>query len=496
LTKPRVTPQSSPVSPEPRAVAETRRPALLRFFATGPDAPPLQDPAKIDDLYLRSRRSILVAILFGYGFMYTCRLGINVVKADLIDSGVFTTKELGQIGSGLFYGYAFGRLVNGFLADHANLRRFFATGVLLSALANLVMGSTAHLWLWTLLWGLNGWFQGFGAVSSIVTISRWFGSHERGRVYGIFSASHSLGEGLTFVGTASLVTLWAHYANLLGPAWRAGFLGPGVFCLFVAVGIYLLMRDRPQTLGLPAITDWQRQRQSAPMETGPGEPACSSTASDHHHGRTSLRDQLEILKMPALWIVCLASATMYVTRYGLISWGMLYLQKERGYSVTESSGFIALNTAAGIGGCIAYGFISDLLFKARRPPVTLLFGIVEVLSLLVLFYGPANQPFILAGAFIVYGFTLSGLLAVLGGLFAVDIVPKKAAGAAVGLTGVFSYLFTGLQEYISAYLLHRGETVVNGVHHFDFSAAAIFWIGSSVVSMLLAASLWRTKVRD
>ncbi len=473
------TPVLTPPGIEPPVSWKSFNP--FRFFVTGPDAPRLADQAEIDATYRQCRHSILVSILFGYGFLYTCKLGFSVVKPNLIDGGVFTTAQLGVIGSGFMYVYGFGRLFNGFLADHANLRKFFAVGVLLSAVTNLVMASSTIFWLWVLLWGMNGLFQGFGAPSCIVSIARWFGGHERGRAYGVWSASHSIGEGLTFVGTASLVVLWARHADVLGPAWRAGFIGPGIFCLFVAVGVLLLMRDRPQTLGLPSIAEWQGYEETPTKSTG---------------GAISFREQLGVLRYPALWVVCLASATMYMTRYGLISWGMLYLEKARGFSPTSAGLLIGANTAAGLGGCIAYGFISDLLFKARRPPVTFLFGLVEVIALIVMFYTPVGHPIILGIAFVVYGFTLSGLLAVLGGLFAVDIVPKKAAGAAIGMTGVFSYLAAGLQERISAFLLHRGESVVNGVHHFNFHAAIIFWIGASVVSMLLAASLWWTKVRE
>ena len=31
---------------------------------------------------------------------------------------------------------------------------------------------------------------------------------------------------------------------------------------------------------------------------------------------------------------------------------------------------------------------------------------------------------------------------------------------------------------------------------YDFDAAITFWIGASILSMLLAASLWNTKIRD
>jgi MFS transporter, OPA family, sugar phosphate sensor protein UhpC len=61
-----------------------------------------------------------------------------------------------MIGSAFFYTYAFGRLTNGFLADHANIKRFYPAGLLISAIINLLMGWTALFWFWIILWGLNG----------------------------------------------------------------------------------------------------------------------------------------------------------------------------------------------------------------------------------------------------------------------------------------------------------------------------------------------------
>jgi OPA family sugar phosphate sensor protein UhpC-like MFS transporter len=164
--------------------------------------------------------------------------------------------------------------------------------------------------------------------------------------------------------------------------------------------------------------------------------------------------------------------------------------------LVEAGGILGLNTLAGILGCIAYGFISDNLFRARRPPVTLVFGIVEILSLFVIFFSPPGHPVLLTCAFVVYGFTLSGLLAAIGGLFAIDIVPKKAAGAVMGFIGVFSYVGAGIQDQISGLLIEQGTTILESVRHYDFSAAVAYWIGSSVVSMILAATLWRVKVTD
>jgi MFS transporter, OPA family, sugar phosphate sensor protein UhpC len=135
------------------------------------------------------------------------------------------------------------------------------------------------------------------------------------------------------------------------------------------------------------------------------------------------------------------------------------------------------------------------VFKARRPPCNLLFGVVELIGLVLIFHGPQSTVVVVAGM-VLFGVGLTGLVTSLGGLFATDICPKRVAGAAMGLIGVFSYIGAGIQEKASGMLIERGMTMVNGVRHYDFSDAITLWIGASVVSLALAATLWRTKVRD
>ena len=446
----------------------------FRLLATGADRPLLEDQREIDRLYRRNRLRIMLAITIGYGIVYTCRLALSVVKKPLIDGGIFTADELGMIGSALFYTYAFGKLTNGFLADHANLKLFFALGVLGSALLNLGMGLSTVLLVSVVLWGLNGWFQGFGAPSGAVAMASWFSNSERGRIYGIWSTAHAIGEGLTFIGVAAVVSVWG---------WRAGFWAPGLLCIAVAFGLYLLMQDRPQTLGLPSVADWKNDHWSG--DAG-GERSSGGTWAM----------QRSILRLPAIWVLALASASIYVTRYAINSWGVLYLQEEKGYSLIQAGGVISVNTLAGILGAVAYGFASDKLFRARRPPTNLIFGVVELAGLLMIFFGPTSSPAFMTAAFFIYGFGLTGLVTSLGGLFALDIAPKRAAGAAMGFIGVFSYLGAAIQDQISGNLIERGVTIVDGVRHYDFGPVITFWVGSSIASLILAATLWRVRLRD
>ena len=444
------------------------------MFASGPDRPVLQDPRRVDALFRRHRWRIMLAITLGYSLAYTCRLALSVVKKPLIDAGIFSPTDLGLIGSALFYMYAAGKLVNGFISDHVNIKVFLAVGILASALINIGMGFSTTLALSVALWGLNGWFQGFGAPACVVSMTQWFGNRERGRWYGIWSTAHSVGEGLTFVVVGSVVAL---------AGWRYGFWAPGMLCIATAAGIYLLMQDRPSTLGLPNVNDWRGERWSTP-QASEAEP------------RRVLSTQLSVLRIRAVWVLAMASASMYVTRYAINSWGVLYLQEHHGYGLVQAGTFMMFNTIAGIVGCIGFGLVSDTLFGARRPPANLLFAIVEIAGLSLLFFGP-QTPVSVGLALVLYGVGLNGLVTSLGGLFAVDISPKRAAGAAMGVIGVFSYVGAALQEHVSGHLIERGMTfAADGTRLYDFGPVVAFWLGSSILSMLLAATLWRVRLRD
>lgn len=444
---------------------------LLKFFATGEDKPQIGDQPTIDAMFRKHRFRVMLAITLGYGLIYTCRLAIGVVKKPMIDEGIFTPMELGMIGSALYYAYAIGKLTNGFLADHANMKRFLAVSFLLTAICNFAMGWTTTVGLAVMIWGLNGWFQSFGAPGGVVAMTAWYSNRERGRAYGVWSTAHSLGEGLTFLGVGTLVAV-------LG--WRWGYFGPAIIGVVAAAGMYWLVQDRPRTMGLPTIADWKNDHY-------PEKPRPDI--------KSVLGLQLSILRIPAIWVLCLSAATIYVTRYAINSWGILYLQEDRGLSLPMAGTVLMISTLAGIAGAVAYGFISDLVFKARRPPTNLLFALLEIGGLLLFFYGPNTMTVMITGM-VLFGLGLTGLVTSLGGLFAVDIAPKRVAGAAMGVIGIFSYIGAGVQEYISGKLIQEGMTVAGDVRTYDFGPVIWFWIGASVLSMLLAATLWRTKLRD
>jgi|TARA_B100000315_G_scaffold67248_1_gene61075 OPA family sugar phosphate sensor protein UhpC-like MFS transporter len=444
---------------------------ILNFFKADEYQAPLVDQNQIVSQYSKYRKEVLASIIVLYGVGYTCRLALSIVKKPLIDNGIFSIRDLGLVGSAYFYGYALGKFFNGFLADYTNIKRFFTFGLIASGLINISMGLNQSLILWVIFWFINGWVQGIGAPSCAIALTNWFSPKERGRYYGIWSTAHSIGEGLTFIGTAALVDYFS---------WRSGFIVPGILLIIVTAIGYRFLQDSPKSLGLPSIGSWKKETDLTPISK---------------NFKEVLNNQLKIVKYPSIWILGLASSTMYVTRYAINSWGILYLQEIRGYSLVEAGSIIGLNTFTGIIGCVAYGFISDKYFNARRPPVTLMFGIVEIVSLFLIFFGP-DSTVVLTMAFLIYGFTLSGLLAVLGGLFAIDIAPKNISGAAMGFIGLFSYIGAGLQEKISSVLIKTSTENDTSALLYNFDGAIIFWVFASIVSFILSLALWNKKTED
>ncbi len=443
---------------------------VVSIFATGQDKPLLEDKNLIRQIYESKRWSVYLSLVFGYGLFYTCRLSLSVAKKHMVDAGVVDVSQLGIIGAVLLYVYAIGKFTNGFLADRANIRRFMSTALLLSALANLLFGMTSYFWLFAALWGLNGWFQSIGSAPSVVSLCQWFSNKERGTRYGIWAGAHNIGEGLTFIGTSVLV-------GMLG--WRWGFMGPGLACVVVAFILYKTLADRPQTYGLPAVSDYKEDYSAGKPSTEPVGQL-----------------QLLVLKSPMVWVLGLSSALMYVTRYAIHSWGPFYLQTVKNYTVVEAGFIIGINTMVGLAGAIFSGFLSDRFFNSRRNIPTLLYGLLLTGGLIMLYLVPPGHYWLDIFAVGCFEFAIGGLIVFLAGLIAVDIMPVRAAGAVKGVIGLFSYMGAATQDWISGNLIEAGKTVVDGQATYNFDQAFMFWIGASILSMILAVTVWNAKPQE
>ena len=114
--------------------------SIKSFYRIPKPSPVKVEEAKQEKLFKAFGFQTFLAGTIGYSLYYVCRTSLNVVKKPIIDSGILDASQLGLIGSVLLFAYAIGKFVNGFLADHCNIKRFMATGLVVSAAANFTLG--------------------------------------------------------------------------------------------------------------------------------------------------------------------------------------------------------------------------------------------------------------------------------------------------------------------------------------------------------------------
>ncbi len=417
--------------------------------------------------YKRLRNRTFWGVTGAYALYYVCRMAMSVVKQPLIDDGIFTAGELGIIGSAFYFVYAFGKFMNGFVADYCNIRRFMATGLLVSTVVNLLMGVTGlmHGWwgmssvvlliVFAVLWGINGFCQSMGAPPGVISLSRWFPLNRRGTFYSILSATPYLGKSLS-------VFLLGIVVGAIG--WEYGFILSAVAGVIGSAAIILFVSDTPESCGLPSVQELS------------GEETLKTDSMP------TRELQKKVVRHPGIWIIALSSAFVYITQHAVSEWGVLFLQKGKGYSLSSATQIIAFSEIFGIAGTVLAGWLSDRVFKGNRFIPVMISGIVCLASL---------GAFLLTGGsyglnivwVAVFSLSIGVVYCTVAGLMALDIVPRKATGAALGMVGLASYGAAGLQNLVSGFMIGAGG--------YDFKPVSVFWLVSCLLSFMIPVLSWK-----
>ena len=469
---------------------------LYSFYRVSKPAAENVEPEKVGKVYKGLRARTFWGVTAAYSLFYLCRLSMGVVKKPLIDEGLFSAAELGVIASAFYFVYAIGKFINGFVADYCNVRRYMATGLVISSVINLLMGliglgngfagfpQYAVYLIFVVLWGINGWVLSMGSPSGIVSLSRWFPQSRRGTFYSIFCSTPYIGEALSMILTGAIVAAYGWEYGFIASA-LGGFMGVGIILSFVS--------DTPQSKGLPSIQEISGE-EIKPVDKMPTKEI-----------------QRYVLKHPAIWVIAVSCAFINLVKYGLMEWGVLYLQGARKFSLESASWIIGFSAFFAIMGTVGAGWLSDSVFKGNRVKPALISGFIS-LGALALFLLVDGDRWVMATFVSIFSLAVGVLYCIVSGLMAIDIVPRKATGAALGIVGISSYMTIGVQNIISGILVdnnsyevvHRvmtmnpcGEMYEASwtVTEYDFGPVAIFWLSAVLVSFLLPVLNWKKMKR-
>ena len=400
----------------------------------------------------------IIATMIGYALFYFVRKNLSIaMPAMQADLGI-TKTELGLFLTlhGLIYGLS--KFINGFIGDRVNARYFMVTGLVLSAICNVVFGFSSAVLVFGIVWMLNGWFQGMGFPPCARMLTHWVPPRELATKMSVWNTSHSIGAGLVVIVCGYVVSL----------GWRWCFFVPSIIALLGAVGVWFTMRDTPQSVGLPALVPEGLTKEEAEHE---------DTSAEF---KAFVRKQ--VFLNPYIWVIAVANFFVYVIRYVVLDWGPTLLSEWKGVSIEHAGWMVAAFEISGIIGMLAAGWATDRFFGGRSPRVCV-FCMGFATLFIFLFWLLDTPPMWLASLLLMAaGFFIYGPQALVG-IAAANMATKRAAATAGGFTGLFGYASTLVSVWGLGYL----------ATNYGWSLSISVLIGIGITGTLVFMLAWNAK---
>ena len=405
-------------------------------FLSPPAFKPEQTGAEADARYRRLRWQVFLGAFIGYAGFYIVRKNFSMAIPMLEPLG-FEKGELGVVLSMNAVAYGFSKFLMASVSDRSNARRFLPLGLVLAALSMAFMvvpvqwlGAEHKAWAIVLMAALNflvGWFNGMGWPPCGRVMTRWFSQSERGTWMAVWNCAHNVG--------GALVGPIAVYGAMWFGSWFYGsdtshyfligtYVFPAALAVLVAIVPYCLIRDTPQSCGLPPVEKWRNDY--------------GSTYSEKAEETLPVKEIFKtVLSNKYLWYIAFANAFVYMVRYGCLDWAPAILT-ERGVNLKDAGWAYFAYEIAAIPGTLICGWLSDKLFHGRRALPTVLFMLV-VAVFIVIYWLCLDDINVVLVCLIGSGFFIYGPVMLIG-VQSLDMAPKNVAGTAAGLTGFMGYV--------------------------------------------------------
>lgn len=444
-----------------------------------------------------------------YAFLYMGRYNLQVSKNAL---GTLMTKEdFGIIFAAGTIVYAFSFLVNGPLVDKIGGKRGIVIAAVGSSFANILMGVLTYLVVngrlkmnlvvaYSIVYGLNMYFQSYGAVSIIKVKAYWFHVRERGVFGAIFGTLISFGVYFAFDWGRSIVAMtkagpapdagWFHSflrslfavdTSAVDATWAVFFI-PAAIMLFWAALDWWLIKDTPEEAGFPHLDT-------------------HDASSGEMHIQLSTMDLLKkVFTSKLMLLIAAIELTSGVLRNGILQWytifshevpqpGAEYFQKNWGF----------LLCIFGIIGGFTGGLMSDKLFQSRRgPPAALLCGLMFLLTTTMAVY-LFRSPVVVAMAALLMSAAVIGVHSLMSGTAAADFGGRKATATCSGIVDGFVYLGSSIQSLGIGFLTPKDQATAQAAGTLisvgELSGRSWFWwpvflIPFALIGMIIAWVIW------
>ncbi len=415
---------------------------------------------------LSGYRWVVFSLLaFGYLLVYFHRLCPAVValdmQADLKTSGAL----LGFLAAAYFYPYALMQLPSGLLSDSWGPRKTITVFFALAGVASIFLGLVDSPGLAITARTLVGLGVAMLFVPTMKVITNWFPAEVFARMAGILMAVGGLGAY-----TASRPLAWL--SDLIG--WRGSFMAIGAATLTAALAIWLMVRNTPQEMGLPAVNPEASGNAGNPPRMG------------------LVRGVQMVLAERAFWVLAIwffCTCSIFFSFGGL--WGGPYLIQVYGLSKAEAGNVLSMLALAMIVGSPLLSWLSDAVWRSRKKVIVLSAVITLGLSLpLAFFTAGMNQPVLYLLCFLLGMF--SSAVVVVAFTAAKELFPVEIAGTSVGLVNLFPFLGGAVAPPVLGAILEGQPALAGGYSAAAYSRAFMLYVFLAIIALVAALFIRET----
>lgn len=371
---------------------------------------------------------IFTILAFGYILVYFHRLCPAVLAVDMMrdlhTSGALT----GLLGAAYFYPYALMQLPAGLLSDSWGPRKTITLFFFVAFAGSVILGLAPSVFAAIVGRTLVGLGVAMLFVPTLKILAEWFHVREFAVMTGILMA-------LGGVGSLIAATPLAWLSTRIG--WRFSFVAVGFFTLILAVLVYIFVRNRPADMGWPSPAG-NRQASLPPIGLMAGVG--------------------KVLTSPAFWPLAIwffFDCAIFFSFGGL--WGGPFLIQVYGLDKSHAARILSMLAVGMIVGSPLLSYVSNTVFRARKP-VLVLSSIVVTGLTAVLAFMTRQVP--IAGLFaLCFGLgVFSSAIVVIGFTTNKELFPVQMAGTATGLVNLFPFAGGAIfQPILGAVLEHYGR---------------------------------------
>src|SRR5262249_18554889 len=142
--------------------------------------------------YERWRWQVFFVTWLAYLGFYLTRKSFSVAKVELVKPEVmgWHKADLAWMDGAYLIAYAVGQFCFGALGDRLGTRKVILVGMLASIVTAVLMGASSSIFLFGLLFGVQGVCQSTGWAPLAKNLGEFFSQRERGRVMGFWCTNY------------------------------------------------------------------------------------------------------------------------------------------------------------------------------------------------------------------------------------------------------------------------------------------------------------------